>query len=256
MGAVINGMALYGGLLPYGATFFSFSDFLRPALRMAALMNIKSTFVFTHDSLAVGEDGPTHQPVEQLMSLRLIPGLTVMRPADAWETLAAWQQALRRPGPCVLVLSRQDLPLLPERRPALECGGYVLFPEEAPLSGIIAASGSEVHLALAVKKMLKDLGRGFRVVSMPCWELFAEQTEAYRNLIIPPWKAGDGLWRVSIEAGVSMGWERWLGPEGGRTLLLGINSFGLSGPGGQVMDHFGLSAEKIAGRILSGLKKQ
>jgi transketolase len=253
MGAVINGMALYGGLLPYGATFFSFADFLRPALRMAALMKIKSIFVFTHDSLAVGEDGPTHQPVEQLMSLRLIPGLTVLRPADAWETLAAWQTALRQPGPCVLVLSRQDLPLLPGRRPALEYGAYVLSPEEAPLTGIIATSGSEAHLALAVKEKLKDKGRGFRVVSMPCWEIFAAQTEEYRNLTIPPWRVGDGLWRVSIEAGVSMGWERWLGPRGGRTLFFGINRFGLSGPGGQVMDHFGFNAEKIAKRLLTGL---
>jgi transketolase len=252
MGAMVNGMALYGGVRPYAATFFSFSDFLRPALRMAALMKVKSIFIFTHDSLAVGEDGPTHQPVEQLMSLRLIPGLTVLRPADARETAAAWRLALLSEGPCVLVLSRQDLPLLAPEKLAVERGAYVLAAEQRPLSGVLAASGAEVHLALEVKAKLGERGLGFRVISMPSWELFAAQPPAYRRQVIPSWQADDRLWRVSLEAGVTTGWERWLGPEGKRTLLLGVDRFGLSAPGAQVMDYFGFNAEKIARRILEG----
>ena len=250
MGAMINGMALYGGLLPYCATFFSFSDFIRPAVRMAALMKIKSIFVFTHDSLAVGEDGPTHQPVEQLMSLRLIPDLTVLRPADARETMEAWKLALSIPGPVALVFSRQDLPVLKAADLQVERGAYVLAPESDTLAGVLIASGSEVSLALEVKEKLGSAGNGFRVVSMPSWELFHAQSVEYRNQVIPPYQQNDGLWRVCIEAGSTLGWERWVGPAGSRTLLVGVNSFGISGPGSQVLAHFGLNAANIVERML------
>ena len=249
MGAIVNGMALYGGVIPYGATFFVFSDFMRPALRMAALMGLKSIFVFTHDSLAVGEDGPTHQPVEQLMSLRLIPGLTVFRPADANESLVAWQTALQKPGPFALVFTRQDLPLLHVDCGDADKGAYIVSAEEQPLEGVILASGSEVHLGLQVKEKLAARGRGWRVVSMPSWELFAAQPQKYRDKIIPPYNSNDNIWRLVLEAGSTLGWERFVGPAGARTILAGVDAFGMSGPGIKVMGHYGLSAEAIKARL-------
>jgi transketolase len=248
MGAVVNGMALYGGVLPYAATFLVFSDFMRPSLRLAALMGLKVVFLFTHDSVAVGEDGPTHQPVEQIMSLRLIPGLTVIRPADLRETFGALRAAVTAPGPCALILSRQDLPPIAASSPEqVEMGAYSVSPEEGNLQGIIIASGSEVALALAVKEKLADAGRGVRVVSMPSWELFAQQPQEYQNQIIPPRRRK--LLRVSLEAGVSLGWERWVGQAGPGVLLVGVDRFGVSAPGPEAYAHCGLELEAIVARI-------
>jgi transketolase len=250
MGAVANGMALYGGVLPYAATFLVFSDFMRPSLRLAALMGLKVIFLFTHDSVAVGEDGPTHQPIEQIMSLRLIPGLTVIRPADARETFGAWRAALTTPGPCALILSRQDLPPAPASSPAqVAKGAYSVSPEQGKLQGIIIASGSEVALALAVKEKLADAGQGVRVVSMPSWELFARQPQEYRNQIIPPPERKRKAWRVSLEAGVTLGWERWVGPAQPGVLLLGVDRFGTSAPGAEAYAHCGLELEAIVSKI-------
>ncbi len=253
MGAIVNGMALYGGVLPFAATFFVFADFIRPSLRLAALMGLKSIFIFTHDSVAVGEDGPTHQPVEHLMSLRVIPGLTVIRPADANETSGAWQAALSKPGPCALVLTRQDLPVLGTKASEVDRGAYIISHEREELAGVIVASGSEVSLALEVVDKMGPAGRGFRVVSMPSWELFASQPESYRQAILPPPASADDLWRISLEAGVSLGWERYVGAAGPKTMLFGIESFGLSAPGGQVLTHFGFNAEAIANKILNSM---
>jgi transketolase len=250
MGAVANGMALYGGVLPYAATFLVFSDFMRPSLRLAALMGLKVVFLFTHDSVAVGEDGPTHQPIEQLMSLRLIPGLTVIRPADARETFGAWRAALTTPGPCALILSRQDLSPIPASCPVqLEKGAYSVSPEQGPLQGIIIASGSEVALALAVKEKLAEAGQGVRVVSMPSWELFARQPQEYQHQIIPLPGQRRKVWRVSLEAGVTSGWEKWVGTAGPGVLLLGIDRFGASAPGPEAYAHCGLELEAIVARI-------
>lgn len=250
MGAIVNGMALYGGLLPYAATFFVFADFLRPALRMAALMRLKSIFILTHDSVAVGEDGPTHQPIEQLMSLRVIPGLTVIRPADANETSGAWQAALTVEGPCALVLTRQDLPVLGTSPDNVAKGAYIISREKDGLKGIIVASGSEVSLALDVAAKLGSKGRGFRVVSMPSWELFAAQDAGYREQVLPSPSAGDNLLRISMEAGVSLGWERFVGPAGPNTMMFSIESFGVSAPGSEAYAHFGFQAETVASKIL------
>ncbi|MFZ5586075.1 MAG: transketolase [Thermodesulfobacteriota bacterium] len=242
MGAVVNGMALHGGLIPYGATFFVFSDFMRPALRLAALMQTKAIFVFTHDSLGVGEDGPTHQPVEQLMSLRLMPNLAVVRPADANETAAAWALALARKGPTALVLSRQNLPILDPRAypiaQGVARGGYVLSEESGALKLVLIATGSEVSLALSAQARLAALGVGARVVSLPCWEVFAEQPKAYRDQVLPPAVKA----RLAIEAGASLGWERWVGDSGA---IIGVDRFGASAPGGKVMAEYGFSVDNV-----------
>ncbi|MFH1058452.1 MAG: transketolase [Pseudomonadota bacterium] len=242
MGAVVNGMALHGGLIPYGATFFVFSDFMRPALRLAALMDIRSIFVFTHDSLGVGEDGPTHQPVEQLMSLRLMPNLAVVRPADANETAAAWALALTRKGPTALILSRQNLPILDARAypiaQGVRQGGYVLSEESGALKLILMATGSEVSLALAAQAQLAAEGVGVRVVSLPCWEAFAQQPQSYRDQVLPP----NVTTRLAIEAGASLGWERWVGDGGA---IIGVDRFGASAPGNKVMAEYGFSVANV-----------
>jgi len=249
MGAIANGLALAGGFRPLAATFLVFSDFARPAIRLAALMKLPVTYVFTHDSIGVGEDGPTHQPVEHLAALRAIPGLTVIRPADAYETAAAWHSALTRSGPTVLALSRQNLPVLhPDDYPAVTDGplrgGYILseaadghHPE-----AIIMATGSEVAPALAAQKMLSAKGRQVRVVSLPSWELFAEQPEEYRNEVLPP----SITRRLSVEAGISMGWERYVG-AGGR--MLSIDAFGASAPADKLFAEWGFTAENIAALV-------
>jgi transketolase len=216
MGAVVNGRALHGGLVPYGATFLTFSDYMRPAIRLSALMGVHSIFVFTHDSIGLGEDGPTHQPVEHLMSLRAIPGLTTIRPADANETARAWRVAVERKGPVALILSRQNLPILdPDDYPVaeMERGAYILSEAGSdPPELIIIATGSEVHLALSAKAKLKDRGIDARVVSMPSWELFEEQDREYRDGILMP-----GVPRLALEAGATLGWCRYVG-DGGAVL--------------------------------------
>jgi transketolase len=237
MGGILNGMVLHGGWRAYGSTFLVFADYMRPSIRLAALMKLPVIYVFTHDSIAVGEDGPTHQPVEQIASLRIIPGLVTIRPADAKETAAAWRVALHRVnGPTALALTRQKLPVL-DGPAAVERGAYVL--QDAPDPAVIlVASGSEVHVALQARELLQEDGIQARVVSMPSWELFAAQEESYRQSVLPP-----TLPQVAIEAGVSMGWERWVGRSG---KIVSINSFGASAPYEINMEKFGFSAENVA----------
>ena len=237
MGGILNGMALHGGWRPYGSTFLVFADYMRPSIRLAALMKLPVIYVFTHDSIAVGEDGPTHQPVEQIASLRIIPDLVTIRPADAKETAAAWRVALHRVnGPTALVLTRQKLPVL-DGPAAVERGAYVV--QDAPNPAVVlVASGSEVHVALQARELLQEGGVQARVVSMPSWELFAAQAESYRQSVLPP-----TLPQVAIEAGISMGWERWVGRSG---KIVCINSFGASAPYEINMEKFGFTAENVA----------
>ncbi len=247
MGAITNGLALAGGFRPFAATFLIFSDFARPAMRLAALMKLPVAYIFTHDSIGVGEDGPTHQPVEHLASLRAMPGLTVIRPADAYETAAAWRSALTRGGPTVLALSRQNLPVLhPDDFPAVVegplRGGYIL--SEAPggrPEAIIIATGSEVAPALAAQKILAEQNRQVRVVSLPSWEIFDEQPREYRDEVLPP----SVTRRLSVEAGVSQGWERYVGSEG---RSIAIDHFGASAPAGRLFAEFGFTPENIAAK--------
>jgi transketolase len=249
MGSIMNGMALHGGVRVYGATFFVFSDYLRPAIRMAALMGLPVVYVFTHDSIGVGEDGPTHQPVEHLASLRAMPGLTVIRPADAAETAWAWRQAMTGGGPAVLVLSRQDLPGLPGTGEGLRRGAYIL--KDAPggkPEAVILASGSEVHFALAAAAELAQGGIGVRVVSMPSWELFEQQEEDYRREVLPP----DVPARVAVEAAATLGWHRWVGPTGD---VVGLDRFGASAPYKDLAEHFGFTPAAIAAKVVAVLER-
>ncbi|MEB2286506.1 MAG: transketolase [Anaerolineae bacterium] len=246
MGAIVSGIAAHGGLIPYSATFLVFSDYMRPAMRVAALSHFAPVFVFTHDSIGLGEDGPTHQPIEQVMSLRLIPHIEVIRPADANETAAAWRCAIEnRDHPTVLALTRQNVPVLD---PALGIaegvarGAYVLT--DAPggaVDVLLIATGSEVHLALAAQKLLAAEGIGARVVSMPSWERFERQPSAYRDSVLPPAVTA----RVSVEAGVTTGWQKWVG-AGGATI--GVDRFGASAPYQVIYEQFGLTAAHIAER--------
>jgi transketolase len=246
MGSVLNGMALHGGLLPYGATFMVFSDYMRPAVRLAAIMKLKVVYVFTHDSIGVGEDGPTHEPVEHVAALRLIPGVTVIRPGDANETAEAWRAAMTAKGPVVLALTRQNLPTLDRSKYAsaseLARGAYILSDCEGDPELIIIATGSEVSLALAAAEdITANDKKRVRVVSMPSRELFERQPEEYRDEVLPPAVTA----RAAVEAGVSFGWDRYVGPKGG---LVTIDRFGESGPYKQVFKHFGFSAENVAAR--------
>jgi transketolase len=246
MGAILNGLALHGGLFPYGGTFLVFSDYMRPAVRLAALMQAPSIFVWTHDSVGVGEDGPTHQPVEHAAALRAIPGLTVIRPADANETASAWGFALtHRAGPVALLLSRQNLPVLPgtlaegAANPLVR-GAYVIAGDLAAKPDVILiATGSEVSVAIAARELLAQQGVEARVVSMPSWELFEAQDAAYRESVLPASVSA----RVSVEAGVTFGWERYVGSQGA---MVGIDRFGESGKGPAVMAHLGITAENVA----------
>ncbi len=249
MAAAMNGMTLHGGIIPYGGTFLIFSDYCRPAIRLSALQNARVAYVMTHDSIGVGEDGPTHQPVEQIMSLRLVPNLDVFRPCDTIETAECWALAIEKAdGPAVLALSRQNLPQL--RTDISENwsakGGYCLRGANAARRVILIATGSEVSLAVSVADRLEAHGVGADVVSMPSWERFDAQTAAYRADVLP-----HGPLRVSIEAGTTMGWERYVG--GG--LRFGIDSFGASGPIDALYAHFGLTADAITPQILDELKK-
>ena len=243
MGAIANGMALHGGIIPYTATFLAFYDYMRPPVRLAALMEQRVVFVYTHDSVALGEDGPTHQPIEHLMGMRLVPGLTMIRPADATETAAAWRAALeRRDGPTALVFTRQNVPVLDRRAyPAAGDAGkgaYVLSEAASPPGALLIATGSEVHLALEAARLAAAEGIGVRVVSMPSWELFAEQPRAYRESVLPPGVRA----RVSVEAGATLGWERWIGERG---VAVGLDRFGASAPGAAAMRELGFTPERV-----------
>jgi transketolase len=244
MGGILNGIALSQALVPYGATFLVFSDYMRPAIRLAALMKLQVIYVFTHDSVAVGEDGPTHQPVEHVAALRTIPNLMVLRPADANETAVAWQLALNRTnGPTALILTRQKVPVIDRTRFAspegLLRGGYVLAEEQQNKPEILLlATGSEVHLALAAYEKLVEEGIAVRVISMPSWEVFEAQDPSYCNEVLPASVKA----RVAVEAGVTMGWERYVGRQG---MILGIDRFGASAPGGLVLEKFGFTSEAV-----------
>lgn len=248
MGKSLNGIALHGGFIPFGGTFLVFADFMRPAVRMAALMGLRSIFVFTHDSIAVGEDGPTHQPVEHAMSLRVIPNLCVIRPADALETAMAWQTAcLNQHKPTALLLSRQKLPVLHKYAAVIHDnagkGAYVLDAGQGEAKAVIIATGSEVHLALEAQAKLAEEGICVSVVSMPSWDMFEMQSEEYKKSVLP-----EGLPKVAVEAGVTLGWSRYTGSEDN---VIGINKFGASAPGGTVMKEYGFTAENVAAKVKS-----
>jgi transketolase len=255
MGSVLNGMALHGGIIPYGGTFLIFSDYMRPAIRLAALMGLKVIYVFTHDSIGLGEDGPTHQPVEQLASLRTIPNLTVIRPCDANETAEAWRVAMSSGnGPVALALTRQGMPVLDRNTfgPAtgLSKGAYVLKDARNKKAGIILiATGSEVQIALDASQELESKGVAVRVVSMPSWELFERQPEEYRNHVLPR----ETTARISIEAGVSQGWHRYVGDRGE---IIAINRFGASAPYKVLYEKFGITAERVVEKALSMLGRK
>ena len=250
MAAAMNGMALHGGVIPYGGTFLVFSDYCRAAIRLSALQQTRAVYVMTHDSIGLGEDGPTHQPIEHVMSLRLIPGLDTYRPADTIETAECWELALRRAdGPSLLALTRQNLPQV--RADAGENlsakGAYRLRAAQGARKVVLMASGSEVEIALGVADTLEAQGIGADVVSMPCWSLFDAQSDAYQADILP-----DDALLVSIEAGTTMGWERYTGRKG---LNFGMTGFGASAPAEQLYDHFGLTADKITPQIVAALGK-
>jgi transketolase len=249
MGGILNGMAAHGGLFPYGGTFFIFSDYMRPAIRLAALSHLPVIYVFTHDSIGVGEDGPTHQPIEHLASLRAMPGLVVIRPSDANEAAIAWMAALqRREGPTALVLTRQNLTVFDRTKLApadgLLRGGYILedAPDEKP-DVILLATGSEVEIAMAAAATLGDSRVTARVVALPSWELFERQDEAYRDTVLPPTVTA----RVSVEAGTTFGWERYVGSEGAS---IGIDHFGESAPAKVLYKEFGLTADNLVATAL------
>ncbi|MEO8957180.1 MAG: transketolase [Ktedonobacteraceae bacterium] len=242
MGSILNGMSLHGGIIPFGATFLIFSDYMRPPMRLAALMQIKTIYVFTHDSIGLGEDGPTHQPIEQLAALRAIPGLTIIRPGDANETAEAWRQAIVHAGPVALVLTRQNLPTLDRSvmAPAsnLAKGAYVLLDSENTPQIILIATGSEVSLAVDVANVLRQDGVQIRVVSMPSWELFEEQSTAYKEMVLPKHVSA----RIAIEAASPMGWERYIGAQGDTVTL---NHFGASAPAKTLFQQFGFTVDNI-----------
>jgi transketolase len=259
MGAILNGMALHCGLIPYGGTFFVFTDYMRPPMRLAAMNALPVIYVFTHDSIGMGEDGPTHQPVEQLLGLRSIPGMVVLRPADANETVAAWRVAIgRKQGPVALVLTRQGLPVLdlnsyPAIPAGVPLGGYILA--DSPAGDrpeiILIATGSEVHLALEGRDRLATEGVQARVVSMPSTNIFASQPDDYQQKVLPT-----GLPLLVIEAGSSLGWRSYVGPQ---NAVIGIDTFGASAPGSAVMQHYGFTVENVckqAHTVLDRLKEK
>ncbi len=247
MAAAVNGMAAHGGLHPYGATFFVFSDYLKPALRLAAIMGLRSTFVFTHDSIAVGEDGPTHEPIEQLAGLRAIPNLNVIRPADGNETRVAWKVAVESNGiPTALVLTRQGLPVLDVEESVVEegvrKGAYVVYESEKAPEYVLLASGSEVSLTVEVAQALEEQGKGVRVVSMPNWNAFEAQSKAYQDEILLPQVEK----RVAVEMASSLGWHKYVGMHG---LVVGIDRYGASAPGDLVVEKYGFTKENILSEI-------
>ena len=246
MGTVLNGISLHGGFIPFGGTFLVFADFLRPTIRMAALMGIQAIFVLTHDSIALGEDGPTHQPIETAMGLRLIPNVSVIRPADALETAAAWQQAcLNKHKPTCLLLSRQKLNVLHAYADVIQenaaKGAYVLSPAKGEARVILIGTGSEVHLALEAQAKLEAEGIETAVVSMPCWDAFDRQSEEYKASVLP-----EGAVKFAVEAGVPYGWSRYTGSEKN---VLGITTFGASAPGGVMMEKYGFAADNLVAKV-------
>jgi len=240
MAGLNNGIALHGGLLPFGATFMNFLDYMKGAVRLAAINKIRCYYILTHDSVFLGEDGPTHQPIEHLAHLRATPNVYVVRPADALETLEAWKVMVNaKEGPWTLVLSRQKLPYLGDRTAAVAQGAYVLRDSEQTPELILIATGSEVSLAAAAAEILTDRGMRVRVVSMPCWELFEQQPQSYRDDVLPP----DVTARMSIEAAATFGWERWIGTRG---YAYGIDHFGTSAPAAKIAEAYGFTPEHIA----------
>jgi transketolase len=244
MAAAMNGMALHGGIIPYSGTFLVFSDYMRPAIRLAALMRQRVIHVLTHDSIGLGEDGPTHQPIEHLASLRAMPNLFVFRPADAIETAECWELAVKRAdGPSVLALTRQALPALRADSGENRCarGGYVLAEASAgPRRATLVATGSEVATAMAARGALEAEGIAAAVVSLPCWELFAAQDESYHREVL------GGALRVGVEAAAGFGWGRWLGPEG---IFVGMTGYGASAPAEDLFRHFGITPEAVAAQV-------
>ena len=243
MAAAANGMALHGGLIPYTGTFFVFTDYMRPAIRLGALMRQRVIHVLTHDSIGLGEDGPTHQPVEHLASLRAMPNVHVFRPADALETAECWELAIRRAdGPSLLVLTRQALPAMrfdaTENRAAR--GGYVLAEAEGPRQATLIATGSEVAIAMDARTALHGEGIDVAVVSLPCWELFDQQDERYRAEVL------GAAPRFGIEAAVGFGWDRWLGPDG---VFIGMQGFGASAPFEKLYQEFGITPDAITAAV-------
>jgi transketolase len=272
MGATMTGISLNGGLIPFGGTFMCFSDYMKPAIRLACLSEVQVIYVFTHDSVGLGEDGPTHQPIEQLAGLRAIPHLYLIRPADPHEVREAWRVAiLRRHAPTALVLTRQKVPTIDRNAHAsaegLRRGGYILaeatytgarpiaadaapdFVEDEPTTPelIIIATGSEVSLALDARAQLQQAGTPTRVVSLPCWELFEEQDESYRNEVLPP----DVTARLAVEAGARLGWDRYIGPRGDCVCL---DRFGASAPGDVALRELGFNVEHVVSRARAVLK--
>jgi transketolase len=253
MGAAVNGMAAHGGVLPFSATFFTFSDYMKPAIRLGALSHLKAIYIFTHDSIGLGEDGPTHQPIEQLAGLRGIPGLTVIRPADPNETSEAWAFAVQQNGPTLLVLTRQTVAHL-DRSGAKEAGvargAYVLADVEGGSPDVILiGTGSEVSLCVLAREKLQDFGVKARVVSMPSWSLFDAQDASYRESVLPR----EIKKRITVEAASPIGWHRWAGDEG---TVIGVERFGASAPGQEVLTHLGFTPEHVAAAALRLLGKE
>ena len=251
MAAAMNGMSLHGGIIPYGGTFLIFSDYLRPSLRLSALMGQRVVYVLTHDSIGLGEDGPTHQPVEHLASLRAMPNLRVFRPADAVAVAECWQLALEvRDGPSVLALTRQSVPTLRTHQGEdNRCreGAYVLAEADGRRLATLLSTGSEVSLAMTARNQLQEDGIPTAVVSMPCWELFEQLDEEARAAVI-----GVDTVRVGVEAAVRSGWDRWIGPEGD---FIGMRGFGASAPAGALYNHFGITSEAIVAAVRERLGK-
>lgn len=250
MGSAVNGMAAHGGVLPFGSTFLVFSDYMRPAVRLSALSHLKSIWVYTHDSIAVGEDGPTHEPVEHVMSLRAIPKLTVLRPGDPNETVEAWKAILTQDGASALILSRQDLTILDRSgaKGSVAQGGYILADSDGDPDVVLIGTGSELELCVLAKAALAEHGIKARVVSLPSWELFEAQGAKYKASVLGP----TGTPRVSVEAGVTLGWQKY---TGGRGAQVGIDTYGASGKGAAVLAHFGFTKERVTATALRLLGK-
>lgn len=251
MAGILNGMALHGGVIPFGATFFVFTDYMRASMRLAALSQLQVIYILTHDSVGVGEDGPTHQPVEHLAALRAMPNMTVIRPADANEAVQAWRVALEnRTGPTALILTRQNLPIYDRAGEGVGAaegvlrGGYTFYSSSDSPDIVLVATGSEVAIAYEAAKQLAAAGTRVQVASLPCWELFAAQSAAYRDSVLPP-----AVPKVAIEAGVSFGWERWIGNDKRKGAIVAIDHFGASAPYQRIYQEFGLTAEAVVARV-------
>jgi transketolase len=245
MGGIVGGMSIHGGIISYSATFLIFSDYMRPPMRLAAMMGIRVIYVFTHDSIGLGQDGPTHQPIEQLMNLRCIPNMTVIRPSDATETVEAWRAAIQNThGPTALILTRQKLPVIDRSKYAsadgLRRGAYVISQSDNQEPDVILiGTGSEVHVAMKAAEKLSSEGYHVRVVSMPSWELFDKQSRDYRDTILP----SNIRARVSVEAGAKIGWEHFVGIDG---RVIGLDHFGASAPGEVLFEKFGFTPNAVA----------